>query len=143
MSRGEDVRSKKHCSAHSPARRRFLSVEIDKEQFVDTSPKALLIHANTWRCKIGRAFNLARDSLDHDVWLLPRRCARWTSRTAERRSRSPAQSHRGRGKSFDCSNRNFSQNLSSVLDVIAFGGLFSGNAIGPPRSVLFRLTTTF
>jgi hypothetical protein len=35
------------------------------------------------------------------------------------------------------------QNLSNVLDVIDFGGLFSGNAIGPGRSVLMRLTTTF
>ena len=35
------------------------------------------------------------------------------------------------------------QNLNDVLDVIDFGGLFSGNAIGPPRSYLLRLTTTF
>lgn len=35
------------------------------------------------------------------------------------------------------------QNLNNVLDVIDFGGLFSGNAIGPPRSYLLRLTTTF
>jgi hypothetical protein len=35
------------------------------------------------------------------------------------------------------------QNLNNVLDVIDFGGLFSGNAIGPPRSCLLRLTTTF
>ncbi len=35
------------------------------------------------------------------------------------------------------------ENLSNVLDVIDFGGLFSGNAIGPPRSGLLRLTTTF
>lgn len=35
------------------------------------------------------------------------------------------------------------QNLTNVLDVIDFGGLFSGNAIGPSRSVLARLTTTF
>ncbi len=35
------------------------------------------------------------------------------------------------------------QNLSNVLDVIDFGGLFSGNAIGPSRSVAARLTTTF
>jgi hypothetical protein len=35
------------------------------------------------------------------------------------------------------------QNLSNVLDVIDFGGLFSGNAIGPSRSVLLGLTTTF
>jgi hypothetical protein len=35
------------------------------------------------------------------------------------------------------------QNLNNVLDVIDFGGLFSGNAIGPPRSYLLRLSTTF
>ena len=35
------------------------------------------------------------------------------------------------------------QNLTNVLDVIDFGGLFSGNAIGPPRSVAVRLGTTF
>jgi hypothetical protein len=35
------------------------------------------------------------------------------------------------------------QNLSDVLDVIDFGGLFSGNAIGPSRSVALRLTTIF
>jgi len=35
------------------------------------------------------------------------------------------------------------QNLNDVLDVIDFGGLFSGNAIGPPRSFFVRLTTTF
>ena len=35
------------------------------------------------------------------------------------------------------------QNLKNVLDVIDFGGLFSGNAIGPPRSVALRLTTNF
>ena len=35
------------------------------------------------------------------------------------------------------------QNLSNILNVIDFGGLFSGNAIGPPRSVAVRLTTTF
>lgn len=35
------------------------------------------------------------------------------------------------------------QNLNNVLDVIDFGGLFSGNAIGPPRSGMVRLTTTF
>lgn len=32
------------------------------------------------------------------------------------------------------------QNLTNVVDVIDFGGLFSGNAIGPSRSVAFRLT---
>ena len=35
------------------------------------------------------------------------------------------------------------QNLNNVLNVIDFGGLFSGNAIGPSRSVAMRLTTTF
>jgi hypothetical protein len=35
------------------------------------------------------------------------------------------------------------QNLNNVVNVIDFGGLFSGNAIGPPRSVAARLTTTF
>lgn len=35
------------------------------------------------------------------------------------------------------------QNLTDVLDVIDFGGLFSGNAIGPSRSFAFRLTTSF
>ena len=35
------------------------------------------------------------------------------------------------------------QNLTDVLDVIDFGGLFSGNAIGPSRSVMMRLTTSF
>jgi len=35
------------------------------------------------------------------------------------------------------------QNLSNVLNVIDFGGLFSGNAIGPSRSVAARLTTSF
>jgi hypothetical protein len=35
------------------------------------------------------------------------------------------------------------QNLSNILDVIDFGGLFSGNAIGPSRSFALRLTTTF
>ena len=35
------------------------------------------------------------------------------------------------------------ENLNNVLDVIDFGGLFSGNAIGPPRSVAARLTTNF
>jgi len=35
------------------------------------------------------------------------------------------------------------QNLSNVLNVIDFGGLFSGNAIGTPRSVAARLTTNF
>jgi hypothetical protein len=35
------------------------------------------------------------------------------------------------------------QNLNNVLDVIDFGGLFSGNAIGPSRSFALRLTTTF
>jgi hypothetical protein len=35
------------------------------------------------------------------------------------------------------------QNLTDVLDVIDFGGLFSGNAIGPSRSFAMRLTANF
>jgi len=35
------------------------------------------------------------------------------------------------------------QNLNNVLNVIDFGGLFSGNAIGPSRSFALRLTTNF
>jgi hypothetical protein len=35
------------------------------------------------------------------------------------------------------------QNLTNVVDVIDFGGLFSGNAIGPSRSFALRLTTSF
>jgi hypothetical protein len=35
------------------------------------------------------------------------------------------------------------ENLNNVLDVIDFGGLFSGNAIGPPRSFALRLATEF
>lgn len=35
------------------------------------------------------------------------------------------------------------QNLTNVVDVIDFGGLFSGNAIGPSRSVMMRLATNF
>ena len=35
------------------------------------------------------------------------------------------------------------QNLTNILDVIDFGGLFSGNAIGPSRSFGLRLTTNF
>jgi hypothetical protein len=35
------------------------------------------------------------------------------------------------------------QNLTNVLNVIDFGGLFSGNALGPSRSFALRLTTTF
>jgi hypothetical protein len=35
------------------------------------------------------------------------------------------------------------QNLTDVLDVIDFGGLFSGNAIGPSRSFALRLTASF
>jgi outer membrane cobalamin receptor len=35
------------------------------------------------------------------------------------------------------------QNLNNVLDVIDFGGLFSGNAIGPSRNVMARLNATF
>jgi hypothetical protein len=34
-------------------------------------------------------------------------------------------------------------NLNNRLNVIDFGGLFSGNAIGPPRSYSLRLATTF
>jgi hypothetical protein len=36
-----------------------------------------------------------------------------------------------------------SENLNNHLNVIDFGGLFSGNAIGPARSIFARLTTTF
>jgi hypothetical protein len=35
------------------------------------------------------------------------------------------------------------ENLTNVIDVIDFGGLFSGNAIGPSRSFALRLTTSF
>lgn len=35
------------------------------------------------------------------------------------------------------------ENLTNVLDVIDFGGLFSGNAIGPSRSFALRLATSF
>jgi len=35
------------------------------------------------------------------------------------------------------------QNLTNVLDVIDFGGLFSGNAIGPSRSYALRLAIEF
>jgi hypothetical protein len=35
------------------------------------------------------------------------------------------------------------ENLTNVLDVIDFGGLFSGNAIGPSRSFALRLATDF
>jgi hypothetical protein len=35
------------------------------------------------------------------------------------------------------------QNLSNTLEVIDFGGLFSGNAIGPARQYSFRLVTSF
>jgi hypothetical protein len=35
------------------------------------------------------------------------------------------------------------ENISDRLNVIDFGGLFSGNAIGPPRSYALRLTTRF
>ena len=34
-------------------------------------------------------------------------------------------------------------NMNNQLDVIDFAGLFSGNAIGPPRSFALRLTTSF
>jgi hypothetical protein len=35
------------------------------------------------------------------------------------------------------------ENLTNVLDVIDFGGLFSGNAIGPSRSFALRLSSDF
>jgi hypothetical protein len=35
------------------------------------------------------------------------------------------------------------QNLSNKLELIDFGGLFSGNALGPSRQYTFRLVTTF
>jgi hypothetical protein len=35
------------------------------------------------------------------------------------------------------------QNLSNTLEVIDFGGLFSGNALGPSRTYTLRLTTSF
>ena len=35
------------------------------------------------------------------------------------------------------------QNLSNTLELIDFGGLFSGNALGPGRQYIFRLVTTF
>jgi hypothetical protein len=35
------------------------------------------------------------------------------------------------------------ENLTNVVDVVDFGGLFSGNAIGPSRSFSLRLSTTF
>jgi hypothetical protein len=35
------------------------------------------------------------------------------------------------------------QNLSNKLEVIDFGGLFSGNALGPARQYTFRLVTRF
>ena len=34
-------------------------------------------------------------------------------------------------------------NLNNRLNLIDFGGLFSGNAIAPPRSYALRLQTTF
>jgi outer membrane receptor for Fe3+-dicitrate len=34
-------------------------------------------------------------------------------------------------------------NLSNTLELIDFGGLFSGNALGPSRQYTFRLVTTF
>ena len=34
-------------------------------------------------------------------------------------------------------------NLGNTLELIDFGGLFSGNAIGPARQYTFRLVTTF
>jgi hypothetical protein len=35
------------------------------------------------------------------------------------------------------------ENLTNVVDLLDFGGLFSGNAIGPARSVYMRLTASF
>jgi hypothetical protein len=35
------------------------------------------------------------------------------------------------------------QNLNNVPDVIDFGGLVSGNAIGPSRNDMLRLTASF
>ena len=35
------------------------------------------------------------------------------------------------------------QNLNNILNVLDFGGLFSGNAIGPSRSFSLRLTAEF
>ena len=35
------------------------------------------------------------------------------------------------------------QNVSNALELIDFGGLFSGNAIGPARQYTFRLVATF
>jgi len=35
------------------------------------------------------------------------------------------------------------QNLTNLLDVLDFNGLFSGNALGPSRSFMLRLTTSF
>jgi len=35
------------------------------------------------------------------------------------------------------------ENLTNIVEVIDFGGLFSGNAIGPSRSFALRLTTNF
>ena len=35
------------------------------------------------------------------------------------------------------------QNLTNTLDVLDFGGLFSGNAVGPSRSFALRLTANF
>jgi hypothetical protein len=35
------------------------------------------------------------------------------------------------------------ENLSNTLELVDFGGLFSGNAIGPSRQYTFRLVTSF
>jgi hypothetical protein len=35
------------------------------------------------------------------------------------------------------------ENLNNRLNVIDFGGLFSGNAIGPGRSIFLRLNAAF
>jgi hypothetical protein len=48
-----------------------------------------------------------------------------------------------RGDRFETDLEADGENLNNVLDVIDFGGLFSGNAIGPGRSFSLRLTTTF
>jgi outer membrane receptor for Fe3+-dicitrate len=34
-------------------------------------------------------------------------------------------------------------NVSNTLELIDFGGLFSGNAVGPGRQYTFRLVATF
>jgi hypothetical protein len=34
-------------------------------------------------------------------------------------------------------------NIGNTLELIDFGGLFSGNAVGPGRQFTFRVLTTF